>query len=187
MAEANGRLRGGGSRRIATSLEFARALLRQRKTTSFGVVGALGAFLGSAVGYQLFGDGSLLRVAGWDAFIGLGIGAAITLAQDANRNRIEIAGKDALHAAKRYLAAGAAGGIVLLVVKSLICGGLMGHTAGWAAEGLVMGALLAQVLPNLPRRHAMLAGTIGGASGAIVGFALAALFGSALGVALAGC
>ena len=185
MAEANGPIRDGGSRRIAASVKFVKTLLRQRKTIAFGVVGGLGAFLGSAVGYRVFGDGSLVRVAGWDAFIGLGIGAAITLAQNANLHRIEIVWRDALHAAKRFAAAGAAGGVVLLVVKSLMGGGLTGHTAGWAAEGLVIAALLAQVLPNLPRRHAMLAGTIGGASGAIFGLALGAPFGSALGVALA--
>jgi hypothetical protein len=133
----------------------------------------------------VFGDGSLVRVAGWDAFIGLGIGVAITLAQNANLHRIEFGWRDALPAAKRFAAAGAAGGVVLLVVKSLMGGALPGHTAGWAAEGLVMAALLAPVLPNLPRRHAMLAGSIGGASGAILGLALGMLFGSALGVALA--
>lgn len=185
MADASGPLGDGSLGRIAASVESVRGLLRQRKTIAFGVVGGLGAFLGSAVGYQVFGDGSLARVAGWDAFIGLGIGAAITLAQNANLRRIEIGWREALHAAKRFAAAGAAGGVVLLVVKWLMGGGLSGHATGWAAEGLVIAALLARVLPNLPLRHAMLAGTIGGASGAILGLALGALFGSALGVALA--
>jgi hypothetical protein len=185
MADASGSLGNVSLGRFAASVEFFRGLLRQRKTIAFGVVGGLGAFLGSAVGYKVFGDGSFTRVAGWDAFIGLGIGAAITLAQYANLRRIEIGWREALHAAKRFAAAGAAGGVVLLVVKSLMGGGLSGHAAAWAAEGLAIAALLARVLPNLPRRHAMLAGTIGGASGAILGLAFEGLFGSALGVALA--
>jgi Ca-activated chloride channel family protein len=48
-----------------------------------------------------------------------------------------------------------------------------------------MGAVLAPVLPNLPRKQAMLAGTIGGALGALLGLILGPLFGSTLGVALA--
>ncbi len=184
MAEARGRILDAGSRRIAALVESVRVLLGQRKTLAFGVVGAIGAFLGSAVGYQLFGDGSLPRVAGWDAFIGLGIGTAIALAQDANLRRTEIGRHDLLNVARRCALGGAAGGAVLVIVKALI-GGLPGHVTGWAAEGLVMGALVARVLPNLPRRHAMIAGTIGGALGALFGLGLGPLLGSASGVALA--
>jgi len=165
-------------------IDVAEDLLAQKKTARFGMVGALGAFLGSVVGYRLFGDGSLPRIAGWDAFIGLGIGMAIALAQEMNLRRVEVRRREVQKVAVRCALGGAAGGTALVIVKSLL-GGLSGHVAGWAAEGLVMAILIARVLPNLPLRDAAMAGTIGGALGGLLSLFLGPLFPSAVGVALA--
>jgi hypothetical protein len=155
------------------------------KTRTFLLAGGAGAFAGSVVGVLLCGDGSLLRVAGWDAFIGTGVGAAIALAQNRELRRRYSGFGDVARAALRCALGGAAGGAGLVITKILLGGGVAGHVAGWALEGLIMGGLLSRIILNLKARDAMLAGAAGGAIGAVLGGLFSALLGQTLGVALA--
>ncbi|MBF0584791.1 MAG: hypothetical protein HQL80_11245 [Magnetococcales bacterium] len=63
------------------------AIFSQKKTARFASVAAIGAFIGSMIGYQLGGQNAqglfdgVLRISAWDACVGVGIGIAISLIQ----------------------------------------------------------------------------------------------------------
>ncbi len=162
-----------------------RAIIAEHKTASFAIVGGLGAFIGSVIGYQVGGDGNIIKIAVWDTFIGLGIGAAIAWTQSSYLRRTEVGTKEIIRMALRCAIGGAAGGVGLVIVARAFGGGWGAHVAGWTAEGLIMGGILATVFPNLPRKFAFVAGALGGCIGAILGSLISPLIGMTVGVAMA--
>lgn len=167
------------------AITLVRTMIAKHKTASFAIFGGLGAFVGSVIGYQVGGDGNIIKIAVWDAFIGVGIGVAIAWMQNSYLRRTEVGTKEVIRMALRCAIGGAAGGASLVLVKSALGGGWGAHIAGWTTEGLIMGGILAPVFPNLPRQFALIAGALGGFIGAILGSLVGPLFGTTIGVALA--
>ncbi len=161
------------------------AITANRKTIRIAFTAAIGAFIGSAIGVQVGGDGSLIKVSVWDACIGLGIGIAIALVQNRYMRAASIMNAQLIRTGWRCALGGAAGGAGLILMKTMLGEGELSHIGAWTVEGLIMGWLLAPVFPNLPRKPALLGGMLAGFLGSLVGQLSVPLFGSTLGVALA--
>jgi hypothetical protein len=164
--------------------------LSNKKTIRFSLTAAVGAFLGSIVGYQFGGGASsgflfgFLTVSVWDACIGIGIGASIAWVQSQYLRTTGSRNKQVLKAGFRCAMGGAAGGAALVVIKGVVDGSV-GHVLAWTVEGSIMGWLLAPIFPNLPRKPALIGGMLAGFFGALIGPLIAPVLGETFGVAAA--
>lgn len=176
---------------LTSVLQKGRNFVSSNKTISFATIGGVGAFFGSLIGYQIGGGASSSLISGffhvgaWDAFIGVGIGVAISWMQAYYMRRTEVGRKEILRIAARCALGGAAGGTALVLMKTGLGGETLGHISGWTAEGLIMGWILAPVFPNLKQKAAIIAGALAGASGAILGLIITPMVGVAFGIAVA--
>jgi uncharacterized membrane protein YeaQ/YmgE (transglycosylase-associated protein family) len=176
-----------------TNIQLSRQLkgvLSNKKTIRFSITAAVGAFLGSIIGYQLGGGASngfffgVLKVSAWDACIGVGIGASIAWIQSQYLRTSGSRNKQVLKIGFLCALGGAAGGAALVVMKAVIDGSV-GHVLAWTVEGTIMGWLLAPIFPNLPRKPALIAGMLAGFFGALIGPVIAPILGQSFGVAAA--
>jgi hypothetical protein len=171
-------------------LQRLKSIFSDKKTTRFAITAAAGAFIGSVIGYQLGGGpassfiGGIFSVSAWDACVGIGIGSAIAWVQSAYLRNTASRNRNVIRTGLRCALGGAAGGVGLVLTKSMLGGGF-GHVVGWTMEGLVMGWLLAPVFPNMPRKPAAIGGLLAGFLGGVIGPILWPMFGTALGIAVA--
>ena len=144
------------------------------KVLVFTVLGGIGAFVGSLLGFPIgtnsagFAD-SLWRVGVWDTFIVLGISIAFLLSQSWYLQRIQLPGKELAKIAGLSVIAGFAGGGILVIFRRVLNNfpNALSLIIAWGGEGLLIGLLIAPVIPNLPRRSALIAGGMAGVLGAI--------------------
>jgi uncharacterized membrane protein YeaQ/YmgE (transglycosylase-associated protein family) len=167
-----------------------KGILSNKKTIRFALTAAVGAFLGSIIGYQLGGGASsgflfgLLTVSAWDACIGIGIGVSIAWVQSQYLRTTGSRNKQVLKTGLHCALGGAVGGAALVVIKGVVAGSV-GHVLAWTVEGLIMGWLLAPIFPNLPRKPALIGGMLAGFFGALIGPVIAPILGETFGVAAA--
>lgn len=165
-----------------------------RKVSTFSILGGIGAFIGSWLGYHIGGQATvtelvpaILKIGSWDALIAIGIGIAFVLAQNWYLKRSQTDYRSLFKIGTVCAIAGFAGGAALVLMRRQFTGldSATSLTLAWGVEGLVIGFLIAPVIPNLPRKPALIAGGIAGTLGAVSMIMLQALqFDSALSVAI---
>ncbi|GMO66140.1 MAG: hypothetical protein Ta2A_14180 [Treponemataceae bacterium] len=170
-----------------------------RKTLIFGIASGVGAFVGDMIGEFLTNNDSqtnadlILSVGVWGAFIGLGISAALLLAQTFSTKK-----KPDMPQLLKTLAIGFgvgafSGGLAQFIfnytqyispavrtISNALCWGVMGTGLGLSAAFYV---------PNYPPKRATLAGAIGGTLGGIIYVAMlgsGGYWGSIIGVIVLG-
>ncbi|MDR2491106.1 MAG: hypothetical protein LBD20_06860, partial [Spirochaetaceae bacterium] len=172
-----------------------------RKTLIFGAAAGAGALVGELVSelFRVNGDDPtsffrlVLNVGIWAAFIGLGISAALVIAQTFYLKKklvIEMLIKSALIGIGVGVAGGAAAQIIfgltsdistfVEIFSRLICWGILGWGLGWGVSFYV---------PNYPAKRAMLAGLAGGVVGGAffrATFSLPEPFGRVIGITILG-
>ncbi|QOY92780.1 hypothetical protein IM543_14345 [Massilia sp. UMI-21] len=158
--------------------------LSRNKKVLFAASAAIGGFISALLTQGLgLGEGaftSWVLAGGLDAAC---IGAAVVYAQSYYQTR-SLKVRDGLKkAAKTGLVAGCAGGLAALFGMNLFGAGNVGRMVGWAISGGVAGYVVAQQVPNLRRKPAIVAGACGGAVGCLVMYME---FGYATGVAITG-
>jgi hypothetical protein len=144
------------------------------KILIFTILGGIGAFIGSLLGYLIAKNPSggidlLFKTGCWDAVIGIGIGAAFVLAQSWYLKQIQTGLRGNFKIIGMSAIAGFSGGICLILLRYLLKGLPEGISliCAWTLEGTIIGFLIAPVIPNLPRKSALVAGSAAGLLGAI--------------------
>jgi Ca-activated chloride channel family protein len=123
---------------------------------------------------------ALILSAALGGLMGAGLGLALALFQVrsmrgdlvANRQRLR---DGALGGGLAGIVAAAAGQVIYLVARQIPLLGVLSPWIGWTLMGLLLGAGMARVIPNLTRARGALGGALGGAIGGL-GFLLMALF-----------
>jgi hypothetical protein len=144
------------------------------KILVFTILGGIGAFIGSFLGYPIAKNPSgivdlLFKTGFWDAVIGIGIGAAFALAQSWYLKRIQTRWKSNAKIIGMSALAGFSGGVCLVLSRYLLkdLPEVISLIFAWTFEGAIIGFLIAPVIPNLPRKSALVAGSAAGLLGAI--------------------
>jgi Ca-activated chloride channel family protein len=141
-----------------------------KKVRNFAFIGGAGAFIGSLLGYPIGGriissapfQAVLLRTGIWGGLIGLGIGLGLSFAQNIDLKRQKTFDKNLGLTSGLCAVAGFIGGIILVLTRYLLGQSILILCLAWGLEGLLMGGLIAPVIPNLPRKSAFIAGGIAG-------------------------
>lgn len=133
----------------------------ESKALVFALVCGVATFLGSLIGAR---TGSIV---GWDAVIGLFLGVGVAVSQGWYMRQLVLGNPIYLKMAGRGLLAGAIGGIIFALCKSLLQPGLIAVFITWTAESVVIAYLLAPAIPNLPTKSAIAAGIFAGVLGVI--------------------
>ncbi|MCL2608721.1 MAG: hypothetical protein FWD94_02305 [Treponema sp.] len=144
------------------------------RTVSFGIAGALGTGIGSLIteGFATLIGGyfiTVLHVARWGAFLGLGISLGLLLVQNLylkQKPKIKSIAKTALigivvgavSGAVAQIAFGIFFNTTLMIREAIraICWGILGGGIGWGVSKFV---------PNFPQKRAIIAGLLGGVIG----------------------
>jgi len=153
------------------------------KTIIFGITGALGGTVGELIsqGLRLNDAGrtyfeTVIRMAAWTAFLGLGVSAGLLAAQSIYLKKRPVP-ESLIKTAIMGILWGAAAGVVAQVaffvtnaifemaitvssaISSILCWGIMGWGIGWGVSLYV---------PNYPKKRAMAAGSLGGLIGGVI-------------------
>lgn len=157
-----------------------------RRTLVFGLAGALGAFLGEILSELLLLRGNepglldvVLHTAWWAAFMSLGIILAL-LGAHAVLLKKPLNSKLLIGSSLRGIITGAAAGAFGQLAYSMALRispalNVPSRIFGWGILGLGIGWGVSLVVPNYPKKTAMIAGSLGGAVGCI-GFLLSSTF-----------
>ena len=172
-----------GDRRLvfwATSGGFATAFGEAAKAIfTPGLIGSRGTF--GAYGYRE----ALARVAGWTAWLAIGMSIALLLAQTRSLGRrwpkpLSLT-QVSLGALGAGFVAGSGGQVLFSAVASFPSIEWAGRVAGWTILGAILGRGMALFVPNLQARRSIQGGAIGGALAAMAFLFISAAMADAAG------
>jgi Ca-activated chloride channel family protein len=159
---------------------FARSekVIRNRQMLAIGADGA---------GFRA----SLLRAAVWAGLIAIGAGLALVVAQNRHMRRRLVGGSELMIVIGGGILtgafAGAAGQSLFYFLAGFETIGGAGRVVAWVVLGCGVGFGMSHFVPNLNRRRAVAAGTIGGAFAAVFFLTVVPVVGDTIGRLLGAC
>ncbi len=136
-----------------------------QKLIIFAILGGIGAFIGSIIGYPI-GHNNIIGVLFWDTFIGIGIGLGLFLSQNWYLKKLSTSYQNITPIILKSALAGFLGGFGLVITKIGLGNTTLIHCLAWGIESLIMAFFIAPIIPNLPKKPALIAGFLAGVLGA---------------------